>query len=48
MQTEGQDLALLPPAAILQGQYYSQKINQTRPLGKIHRQILLDFLEVEL
>ena len=48
VQTEGQDLALLPPAAILQGEYHSQKINQTRPLGKIHRQILLDFIEVEL
>jgi len=31
-----------------QGEYYSEKINQTRSLGKIHRQILLDFLEVEL
>jgi len=48
VQTEGQDLALLPPAAIRQGEYYSQKINQTRPLGKIHRQILLDFIELEL
>lgn len=48
VQTEGQDLALLPPAAIRQGKYHSQKINQTRSLGKIHRQILLDFLEVEL
>jgi 8-oxo-dGTP pyrophosphatase MutT (NUDIX family) len=44
----GQDLALLPPAAIRQGEYYSEKINQTRPLGKIHRQILLDFIELEL
>jgi 8-oxo-dGTP pyrophosphatase MutT (NUDIX family) len=48
VQTEGQDLALLSPAAIRQGKYYSEKIKQTRPLGKIHRQILLDFLEVEL
>ncbi|CAO5002949.1 NUDIX hydrolase [Microcystis aeruginosa] len=48
VQTEGQDLALLPPDAIRQGEYYSEKINQTRSLGKIHRQILLDFLEVEL
>jgi len=48
VQTEGQDLALLPQAAIRQGEYYSEKINQTRSLGKIHRQILLDFLEVEL
>jgi 8-oxo-dGTP diphosphatase len=48
VQTEGQDLALLSPAAIRQGEYYSEKIKQTRPLGKIHRQILLDFIEVEL
>jgi 8-oxo-dGTP diphosphatase len=48
MQTEGQDLALLSPAAIRQGEYYSERIKQTRPLGKIHRQILLDFIEVEL
>jgi 8-oxo-dGTP pyrophosphatase MutT (NUDIX family) len=48
VQTEGQDSALLSPAAIRQGEYYSERIKQTRPLGKIHRQILLDFLEVEL
>jgi 8-oxo-dGTP diphosphatase len=48
VQTEGQDLALLSPAAIRQGEYYSERIKQTRPLGKIHRQILLDFIEVEL
>jgi 8-oxo-dGTP diphosphatase len=48
VQMEGQDLALLSQAAIRQGEYYSEKIKQTRPLGKIHRQILLDFIEVEL
>jgi 8-oxo-dGTP diphosphatase len=48
VQTEGQDLALLSPDAIRQGEYYSKKINQTRLLGKIHQQILLDFLELEL
>ena len=41
---EGQDLALVPIESIQQGEYYSSKINQTRKLGPIHRQILLDFV----
>jgi 8-oxo-dGTP pyrophosphatase MutT (NUDIX family) len=46
IQEEGQDLALLDPAAIREGFYRSDRLGETRPLGKIHRQILLDFLEV--
>jgi 8-oxo-dGTP pyrophosphatase MutT (NUDIX family) len=45
---EGQDLALLSREAIEQGYAYSSKIKQSRPLGKIHQQILLDFLKLEL
>jgi 8-oxo-dGTP diphosphatase len=46
VQAEGQDMALLDPIAIQNGVYYSQRLQETRQLGKIHRQILLDFLEV--
>lgn len=46
IQSEGQDLALLDPIAIRSGFYYSERIGETRALGKIHRQILLDFIEV--
>ncbi|GFE68136.1 NUDIX hydrolase [Chroococcus sp. FPU101] len=45
---EGQDLALLTLEDIRQGYAYSKKIQQTRPLGKIHQQILLDYLKLEL
>lgn len=45
---EGWDFALLPTAAIRQGYYYSARAGQTRPLGAIHRQILLDFLRAEV
>lgn len=45
---EGQDLALLTPEDIQQGYAYSNKIKQSRPLGTIHQQILLDFLKLEL
>lgn len=41
---EGWDLALVTPEAIRQGDYYSQKAEQVRPLGLPHQQILLDFL----
>ncbi|TVQ44841.1 MAG: NUDIX domain-containing protein [Gloeocapsa sp. DLM2.Bin57] len=44
IQQEGQDLALVSPAAIHQGCYYSEKIAQTRPLGSPHQKILQDFL----
>ncbi|HAC63567.1 MAG TPA: NUDIX hydrolase [Cyanothece sp. UBA12306] len=42
---EGMDLGLVPLDAIEQGKYYSQKIQQVRPLGSVHRTILLDFFE---
>jgi hypothetical protein len=45
---EGWDFALLPTAAIARGRYYSARAGQTRPLGTIHRQILLDFLRAEV
>lgn len=41
---EGWDLDFVPPAAVQQGEYYSQNAQQVRPLGPIHRQILLDFM----
>ncbi len=44
VQNEGQDLALVPIKSIQQGEFYSAKIEQTRKLGTIHRQILLDFV----
>lgn len=45
---EGQDLALLTVEDIQQGYAYSNKIQQSRPLGTIHQQILLDFLKLAL
>ncbi len=42
---EGQDLDLVSIQSIREGQHYSSKIRQTRKLGAIHRQILLDFFE---
>jgi 8-oxo-dGTP diphosphatase len=47
IQEEGQDLALLDPMAIRQGFYRSSRIGETRALGEIHRQILLDFIEAK-
>jgi 8-oxo-dGTP diphosphatase len=45
---EGQDLDLLTLEDIDRGLAYSHKIEQFRPLGKIHQQLLLDFLKLEL
>ena len=42
---EGWDLALWTVADIHQGQRYSTRANQVRPLGAPHQQILLSFLE---
>ena len=42
---EGWDMALVTPEEIEQGDRYSQKADQVRPLGKPHQQILLDFIE---
>lgn len=41
---EGADLKLLTVDEIRQGQAYSAKLNQIRPLGQPHQQILLDFI----
>ncbi|ACK69066.1 NUDIX hydrolase [Gloeothece citriformis PCC 7424] len=46
--TEGQDFALIAPDAIRSGNYYSPKIDQVRPLGQFHQQILLEFMAAEL
>lgn len=45
---EGQDFGLLTVEDIQQGYAYSSKIQQSRPLGKIHQKILLDFLKLDL
>lgn len=42
---EGWDLGFLTSEEIRQGSGYSAKAGQVRPLGTIHRQIVLDFLE---
>ncbi len=47
-QQEGFDLDLLERSSIEAGWHYSSKAGEVRPLGKIHQQILLDFIEVEL
>ncbi|ELS01304.1 ADP-ribose pyrophosphatase [Xenococcus sp. PCC 7305] len=41
---EGWDLDLVPVENIQHGFHYSDKPNMERPLGDIHRQILLDFM----
>jgi len=41
---EGWDLGLLSLEDILRGDRYSEKAQQTRPLGKPHQGILLDFI----
>ena len=41
---EGWDFALVSVDAIREGSYYSAKAGEVRPLGAIHQQILLDFL----
>ncbi len=41
---EGWDLGLLTPQEIEHGYGYSQKADESRPLGDIHRQIMLDFI----
>ncbi|HEY9743026.1 MAG TPA: NUDIX hydrolase [Coleofasciculaceae cyanobacterium] len=42
---EGWDMGLVSPEEIRAGERYSEKAGQVRPLGRPHRQILLDFLE---
>lgn len=41
---EGMDLALVTVAEIRQGERWSNRIHQTRPLGAPHQCILLDFI----
>ncbi|MGB5711859.1 MAG: NUDIX domain-containing protein [Waterburya sp.] len=41
---EGWDLKLLTPAEIRQGFAYSHKAIADKPLGEIHRKIMLDFI----
>jgi 8-oxo-dGTP diphosphatase len=42
---EGWDLGLLTPAQIKAGFAYSAIADQERPLGPVHQQIMLDFIE---
>ena len=42
---EGWDMGLLTPADIRQGNCYSQNAGEVRPLGPMHQQIMLDFIE---
>ena len=44
---EGWDFALVSVDAIREGSYYSAKAGAVRPLGTIHRQILLDFHQAQ-
>lgn len=41
---EGWDLKLLSPSEIQQGFAYSERAISNKPLGKIHQEILLDFI----
>ena len=43
-QMEGWDMGLVSPEQIAKGVCYSNKAQESRPLGDIHRQILLDFI----
>jgi 8-oxo-dGTP diphosphatase len=42
---EGWDMGLLTPEDIYQGRCYSPIADQIRPIGDIHRQTILDFIE---
>jgi 8-oxo-dGTP pyrophosphatase MutT (NUDIX family) len=42
---EGWDLGLVTQAELEQGKKFSAIANQTRPLGPVHQQILLDFIQ---
>ncbi|WP_107668197.1 NUDIX hydrolase [Cyanothece sp. BG0011] len=41
---EGADLGLVSPDDVKRGQCYSEKLGDVRPLGKIHQEILLNFI----
>ncbi|HIK28756.1 MAG: NUDIX hydrolase [Oscillatoriaceae bacterium SKW80] len=42
---EGWDLGMLTPEDIRRGERYSKRAGEVRPLGSLHQQILLDFIE---
>ncbi|MBD2387902.1 NUDIX hydrolase [Cylindrospermum sp. FACHB-282] len=42
---EGWDMGLLTPEDIHRGSCYSPKAGEVRPLGVIHQEIMLDFIE---
>lgn len=42
---EGWDMGLMTPEEIRQGERYSEKAEQVRPLSPRHQRILLDFIE---
>ncbi|MBD2185883.1 NUDIX hydrolase [Planktothrix sp. FACHB-1355] len=42
---EGWDMGLMTPEEIRQGERYSEKAGEVRPLGSPHQRILLDFIE---
>ncbi len=44
---EGWDLGLFTIAEIQQGERFSDRANQIRPLGAIHQRILLDFINAK-
>ena len=43
--TEGWDMGLLTPTDIRQGSYYSPNAGEVRPVGPMHQQTILDFME---
>ena len=45
---EGWDMGLLTPEEIRQGDRYSEKAGQVRPLGRPHQRILLDFIDTQI
>ena len=45
---EGFDFGLISLAEIVTGECYSTKAAKKKPLGSIHQQILLDFLQADL
>jgi 8-oxo-dGTP diphosphatase len=45
---EGWDMGLLTPDDIRQGECYSSNAGEVRPLGVMHRRIMLDFIENNL
>jgi 8-oxo-dGTP pyrophosphatase MutT (NUDIX family) len=44
---EGWDLGLLTIDQIQQGEHYSERAGQVRPLGKPHQRILLEFIDAQ-